>query len=72
MMLRSKTGTDSTDLSLVIGTWLTPKLYVSYGKNLLNESGNFNTRYMLGYGFSMETESGTFDSGVDLMYEIDK
>jgi len=70
--VKIETGEDSTDLSLVIGTWLTPKLYVSYGKNLLNESGSFNTRYVLGYGFSMETESGTIDSGVDLMYEIDK
>ena len=70
--VKIETGEDSADLSLVIGTWLTPKLYVSYGKNLLNESGSFNTRYVLGYGFSMVTESGTIDSGVDLMYEIDK
>jgi translocation and assembly module TamB len=70
--VKIETGEESEDLSLVIGTWLTPKLYISYGKNLLNESGSFHTHYVLGHGFSVETESGTTASGFDLMYEIDK
>ena len=70
--VKIETGEDVDDISLVIGTWLTPRLYVSYGKNLLIESGSFRTRYLLGYGFSMETESGATDNGFDLMYEIDK
>lgn len=70
--IKIETGKTTDDLSLVIGTWLTPRLYVSYGKNLLKESGNFNTRYVLGHGFSMKTETGATQSGVDLMYEIDR
>jgi translocation and assembly module TamB len=70
--IKIETGKTTEDLSLVIGTWLSPRLYVSYGKNLLKESGNFNTRYVLGHGFSMKTETGATQSGVDLMYEIDK
>lgn len=70
--IKIEAGKTTDDLSLVIGTWLTPRLYVSYGKNLLKESGNFNTRYVLGHGFSMQTESGATQSGADLMYEIDK
>ncbi|MDW7772420.1 MAG: translocation/assembly module TamB domain-containing protein [Desulfobulbaceae bacterium] len=69
--IRVETGKTSEDLSLVIGTWLTPSLYVGYGKNLLKESGSFYTRYILGRGFSVETESGATESGVDLKYEIE-
>lgn len=70
--IRIETGKASEDLSLVIGTWLTPSLYISYGKNLLKESGSFNTRYLLGRGFFMETETGSTQSGVDLKYEIER
>jgi len=70
--IKLETGRASDDLSLVIGTWLTPKLYVSYGQSLLEESGSFNTRYQLGLGFSLETESGMTQSGVDLKYEIER
>ncbi|MHB8791162.1 MAG: translocation/assembly module TamB domain-containing protein [Desulfobulbaceae bacterium] len=66
------TGKTREDLSLVIGTWLSPDLYVSYGKNLLKESGSFNTRYLLGYGFSVQTETGATQSGIDLKFEIDR
>lgn len=66
------TGKTREDLSLVIGTWLSPDLYVSYGKNLLKESGSFNTRYLLGRGFSIQTETGATQSGIDLKYEIDR
>jgi translocation and assembly module TamB len=69
--IKVETGKTSEDLSLVIGTWLTPSLYISYGKNLLKESGSFNTRYILGHGFSVETETGATESGVDLKYEIE-
>lgn len=70
--VKIETGKKSDDLSLVIGTWMTPKLYISYGKNLLKESNNFNTRYVLGHGFSFETETGTTQSGFDFMYEINQ
>jgi len=70
--VKVESGKTNEDLSLVIGTWMTPRLYVSYGKNLLKESGSFNTRYVLGKGFSLETESGSTESGFDLKFEIDR
>jgi translocation and assembly module TamB len=70
--IRIERGQASEDLSLVIGTWLTPSLYISYGKNLLKESGSFNTRYRLGRGFFLETETGSTQSGADLKYELDR
>ena len=66
------TGKQKDELSLVVGTWLTPELYISYGKNLLKDAGSFNTRYLLGYGFSVQTETGATQSGADLKYEIDR
>ncbi|MCL7487494.1 MAG: translocation/assembly module TamB domain-containing protein [Desulfobulbaceae bacterium] len=70
--VKIESGKAGDDLALVIGTWLSPRLYISYGKNLLKESGNFNTRYILGHGFFLETETGPTQSGADLMYEIDR
>jgi translocation and assembly module TamB len=69
--IRLETGQGSDALSLVLGSWLTPDFYVSYGKNLLNESGSFNTRYLLGKGFSIKTETGSSQSGGDIKYEFE-
>lgn len=70
--IRLETGEDDEALSLVLGSWLTPNFYVSYGKNLLNESSSFNTRYLLGRGFSIKTETGTSQSGGDIKYEFER
>ena len=66
-----ETGDGYDDLSLVFGSWLTPRFYVSYGKNMLDESGTFNTRYLLGKGFSIRTETGPLQSGGDLRWEFE-
>ena len=69
--IRLEAGQGEEALSLVLGSWLTPTFYVSYGKNLLNESGSFNTRYLLGKGFSIKTETGPSQSGGDIKYEFE-
>jgi translocation and assembly module TamB len=66
-----ETGDGYDDLSLVFGSWLTPRFYVSYGKNMLEESGSFNTRYLLGKGFSIRTETGPSQSGGDIRWEFE-
>ena len=66
-----ETGDGYDDLSLVFGSWLTPKFHVSYGKNMLEESGSFNTRYLLGKGFSVRTETGPSQSGGDIRWEFE-
>ena len=68
--LDSDKGYDS--LSLVFGSWLTPKFYVSYGKNLMKESGSFHTSYTLGKGFFLKTETGPSQSGGDIKYEFER
>ena len=69
--IKLETGTNFDSFSLVFGSWLTPKFYVSYGKNLLKESGSFNSRYTLGNGFYFITETGSSQSGGDLKYEFE-
>jgi len=69
--IKLETGDDYNDLSLVFGSWITPDFYVGYGKDLVKESGSFNTRYTLGGGFSFITETGAAQSGGDLLYEFE-
>ena len=44
---------------------------MSYGKDLVNESASFNTRYTLGKGFSFLTETGPAHSGGDINYAFE-
>ncbi|MCL2458983.1 MAG: translocation/assembly module TamB domain-containing protein [Desulfobulbus sp.] len=70
--IKLDTGDEYDSFALVFGSWLTPDFYVSYGKDLAKESGNFNTRYTLGKGFSFLTETGASHSGGDLKYEFER
>jgi len=69
--IKLETGEAYDSFSLVFGSWLTPDFYVSYGKDLVKESGTFNTRYTLGKGFSFLTETGASHSGGDIKYEFE-
>ncbi len=69
--IKLEAGDESDSYSLVFGSWLTPDFYVSYGKDLVNESASFNTRYTLGKGFSFLTETGPAHSGGDIIYTFE-
>lgn len=69
--IKFDTGDDFDSTSLIFGSWITPYFYVSYGKNLNEEAGTFNTRYTLGEGFYFMTETGPSQSGGDLKYEFE-
>ena len=69
--IKLETGENNEDRTLVFGSWLTPDLYVSYGKDLIKESGLFTTRFNLGKGFSLATETGAGQSGGDIKYEFE-
>ncbi len=70
--IKLDTGKKYDSLSLVFGSWLTPRFYVSYGKNLTKESGSFNSSYTLGKGFYLKTETGPTQSGGDIKYEFER
>lgn len=69
--IKLESGDEDEDRSLVFGSWLTPDLYVSYGKDLVKESGTFSSRLNLGSGFSLTTETGASQSGGDIKYEFE-
>ncbi|QQG64481.1 translocation/assembly module TamB domain-containing protein [Desulfobulbus oligotrophicus] len=62
----------SDSFSLVFGSWLTPNFYVSYGKDLAAEAATFNTRYTLGNGFFLLTETGALHNSGDIKYEFEQ
>ncbi len=57
--------------ALVLGKYLTPGLYVSYGIGLFDGSNVLRMRYDLTKRLTLETETGT-QSGVDLRYTLER
>ena len=57
--------------SLVLGRFLTPRLFVSYGVGLTQQLNVFRMRYTLGDHWTIRTEAGQEYSG-DLVYTITK
>jgi translocation and assembly module TamB len=59
------------DTSLVLGRYLSPRLYVSYGVSLTEQLNTFKMRYTLGDHWTVRTEVGQA-YGADLVYSITK
>ena len=57
--------------AVVIGKYLTPKLYFSYLMGLFERVATAQIRYDLNENWSLEVQSST-DVGVDLYYNIQK
>jgi translocation and assembly module TamB len=55
---------------VAVGKYLTPQLYVSYGRSLFTGSNLLRLRYNIFKGLGIESEMGT-ESGADLYYKID-
>ena len=73
----SPTGAGSTNAAggipetmLTVGKYLTPKLYISYGRSLFSGSNLFFLRYSLSDKWQVETQAGR-ESGVDLYYKLE-
>ncbi len=64
-------GEESSQASLVLGKYLSPDIYVSYGIGLFEPVYTFNLRYQLSSKWSLQTESGV-ESGGDLFYTIER
>jgi len=66
--------TESTtgEITLKLGTYLTPDLFVGYGRGLANQVNSFLVRYRLTRSLSVETESSSEAVGGDLFYSIER
>jgi translocation and assembly module TamB len=70
----SPTGTaskaSSSESLLTVGKFLTPKLYLSYGRSLVTGGNLFQLRYDIFRHWQIETQSGS-ESGADLYYKLE-
>jgi translocation and assembly module TamB len=55
----------------VLGKYLSPRLYVSYGRSLVEAINTFKIRLSLGKGWTVKSESGT-ERSADVVYTITK
>lgn len=67
----AQAGEGNDQASLVLGKYLSPKLYVSYGVALFRPGQSFRLRYQLSSKWTLKTETGT-QTGGDLIYTIER
>ena len=59
-----------TETVLTVGKYLTPQIYISYGKSLFTGSNLFRLRYDISKQWQIETQTGN-ESGADLYYKLE-
>lgn len=64
-------GSDAEQASLVIGKYLTPKLYINYGIGLFDPVSTLRLQYAISSNWKLVTESSSTASGGDLFYTIE-
>ena len=57
--------------SLVVGRYLSPKMYVSYGVGLVESLNSLTLRYQLADRWNLEAENG-HTHGLDLLFTIER
>ncbi len=68
--VRIESGDTLEESSLVLGKYLSPRLYVSYAAGLFDQSSTFRMRYTLSRRWTVQTETGLV-SGADLLYSLE-
>jgi translocation and assembly module TamB len=58
--------------SLLIGKYLTPSLYISYGVGLFKAVNTFKLRYRLSKRLNLETATSSDHSSADLIYTLER
>ncbi len=61
----------TNETSLVLGRYLSPRLYISYGVGLVEAINTVKMRYTIGDHWTIKTEAGTQRSA-DLVFTIEK
>ncbi len=69
--MRVESDSTGEQASLVVGRYLAPKLYVSYGVGLVESVNKVNVRYELTDHWKLEAESG-IHQGADILYSIER
>jgi len=69
MRIESSDGGDQA--SLVMGRYLSPRLYISYGVGIIESVNTFSLRYKISDQWQLKGESGEHQ-GADLLYTIER
>lgn len=64
-------GTNPEQASFVVGKYLSPKLYVSYGLGLFNPVSTLRLQYAINSHWKLVSESSSEASGGDVIYTIE-
>ncbi|HEU4618220.1 MAG TPA: translocation/assembly module TamB domain-containing protein, partial [Gammaproteobacteria bacterium] len=70
--IETKPGEGTTSASFVIGRYLSPSLYVSYGFGLFQPVNTLTLRYAISSRWRLVTESSSQAKGGDLFYHIER
>ena len=69
--MRVESNDTEDNASLVMGRYLSPKLYVSYGVGLIEAFNTFSVRYQIAEKWQLKAVSGEHQ-GADILYTIDR
>ena len=64
-------GTTRETAELVAGKYLTPSVFVSYGRGLFKPTNTFRIKYLLSSSWALQAESGDANGG-DVLYQIER
>jgi translocation and assembly module TamB len=70
--IETEPGQSNEQAALVVGKYLSPELYVSYGIGLLEPVSTLKLSYALSSKWRLVTESSSVQSGGDLFYSIER
>lgn len=65
-------ASDVNQAALVVGKYLTPRLYISYGVGLLESISTVKLRYQISDRWNLVTESSAIASGGDINFTIER
>ncbi|HEY9149415.1 MAG TPA: translocation/assembly module TamB domain-containing protein, partial [Gammaproteobacteria bacterium] len=63
-------GAGLEEAALLVGKYLSPRLYVQYSVGLLEPVSTFRVRYQMSRRWTLQTETGA-ESGADLLFSLD-
>ncbi|MEJ2539945.1 MAG: translocation/assembly module TamB domain-containing protein [Gemmatimonadota bacterium] len=64
-------GTSRETAELVAGKYLSPSVFVSYGRGLFKPTNTFRIKYLLSSSWALQAESGESNGG-DILYQIER
>ena len=64
-------GATRETAELVAGKYLSPSVFVAYGRGLFKPTNTFRIKYLLSSSWALQAESGDANGG-DVLYQIER